>query len=285
MGINKKIIERFNTISFKGSSKWDFSITHYGDIKSQYFIVMERLGDDVFRSLSIYTDNCYMTDDSQYQKIDRNRINELILFTIKKGVINNNSRISEYHKIQMDSIFENMFLPIYFNIDDINTDSQIIDSKYMRHELLNKLVDECMKIVKTKYKNSENIKGIKDIGSIIHDDRLSDIFSRVFIEQYDLYSKQNENNMSNFPKAEIFKTLISQISELNRNFIRNMHDKFILMDINTELFSEPITKKNTRLKNIFETVISSVLNILISNKRNIYQSLVYKNSLLKLSVI
>ena len=178
-----------------------------------------------------------------------------------------------------------MFLPISFNLDNIDLESQIIDSKYLRYELATKLVDECMKMVKKDYKKGESIKTTKDIGKIIHNEKLSEIFNRVFIEQYDIYTFKNKENISTFPYSETFKTLLAQLGELNRNFIRNIHDKFVVLDIDKTIFTNSPKDKNSKLKDIFEGIISDVLNALISNKRNIYQALVYKTSLLRLSAI
>ena len=312
-GLSKKIIERFTTIMFKDipKQKWNFDSDFYGNISSQNFIVLEKLGDDAYRHLSIYTDNRspgQMGDTQEHvggssmhiggcdrvisadilggklkTKIDRNKLAELIKY-VYKGV-SHGSRIGEYNKIHEKKIVKNMFLPIYHDIDSISLNSQIIDSKYLRHMIHVQLLEECSTIIKTDFKKGASVKNIKDIGQILHNERLSDVFSGLIIEQYYIYTFKNKKNVSTFSHAETFKTLLAQLQLLNRDFVRNIHDIFRAVEIDAKIFDEAPTSKVASIKKIIETVISSTLDKIISNESNIYQSLIFKNSLLNLSVV
>jgi hypothetical protein len=312
-GLNKKIIDRFTTIMFKDipKQKWDFGSDFYGNINSQDFIVLEKLGDDTYRHLSIYTDNRLpgqMEDSQEHvggssmriggcdqvinadvfggklkQKIDRNKIAELIKY-VSKGV-SRGSRIGEYNKIQEKKIVKNMFLPIYHDIDSISLNSQIIDSKYLRHMIHVQLRDTCSAIIKTDFKKGASVKNIKDIGQILHNERLSDVFSGLIIEQYYIYTFKNKKNISAFSHAETFKTLLAQLQLLNRDFVRNIHDIFRSVEIDVKIFDEETTNKVASIMKIIETVMCATLDKIISNESNIYQSLIYKTSLLNLSVV
>jgi hypothetical protein len=285
-GLNKKIIDRFNTIKFNEETdqKWDFGSSIYGDINSQEFIVMEKLGDDIYRVLSIYTDNGeYSNGGRLKKKINRNKIAELINY-----VVNGNScatRVGEYNKIQEEKIVKKMFLPIYHDIENINLTSQIIDSKFLRHSIYVRLTKEYLDIVKTKFKKGADINNIKDIGKIIHDENLADIFSSLIVEQYYIYTFKNKKNVSTFSNAEIFKTLLSQLRLLTRDFVRTIHDIFSNLDIDIKIFEDTPHNKNNAVQAIINDLICNTLEKIITNEANIYQSLIYKTSLLNLSLV
>lgn len=286
-GVNQKIIDRFKTIEFADvpNQKWNFSSSYYGDINSDYFVIIEHLGGNKYRHISIYTDAKETIGGGKIQsKIHKSKIPQLIEF-IKNEKMYVKTRISEYHRIQEKTIMKNMFLPYRFDLDEINVESQIIDSKYMRHTLSTQLLNECMNIIKTDFKKGSSIKSHRDIGTIIHNDLLVHLFSSSFIEQYYIYTFKNKKNNSTFSYAETFKTMLAQLQLLNSHFIREMHDNFVSMKIDDKIFTETPLIKNNKIKEILEQLINIVLGKLISNTHNIYQALMYKTSLLNLSIV
>ncbi len=314
-GITQKTVERFDTIYFSGTDvqgnlkkkdlkkkeskakakeeKWNFDIAHYGDLdKSSHITVFENMGGGLYRLFALYTDrdvfNHVSGGGALDTKIPRDKIPEFINYVRNKGAVAQRTRTSEYHNIQERIITQNMFLPVKFNIDGINLNSQIIDSKFLRNELYLRLVKRCYELIEKDYKKAEKIKTHKDIGQIIHDKELSDIFNSIIVEQYDIYTFKNKENVSNFPFAETLKTFLSQLHVLNSHFVRNMHDNFIAMRIDNKIFD--VDKESARNKNIYvrklcEDIIKTTLEKLISNESNVYQGLIYKTSLLKLSVV
>jgi hypothetical protein len=291
-GINKKTIDRFTMITFVGDKKpqkWNFDVNYYGNIDSDYFVVIEKLGMDAYRVLNIYnreSDIYKISGGGRYEtKIHKDHITQFISYVKNKGLVYNNTRISEYHKIHENRILKNMFLPIKFNTKSINVNSQIIDSKFLRHELRSQLSAGFSDIIKKEYRNSASVKTNKDIGNIIHHTELSNIFNSIIIEQYDIYTFKNRENVSTFPFSETLKTFLAELSLMNRSFIRGMHGKFTSLKIDKKIFSEDNITKKIYLDKLFLDIVVPVLDKLISNESNIYQSLIYKNSLLRLSVI
>ena len=148
---------------------------------------MEKLGDDIYRLLSIYTDNREYSGGGRLKtKINRHKIAELINYVVKGNSCT--TRVGEYNKIQEEKIVKKMFLPIYHDIENINLTSQIIDSKFLRHAIYVRLTKEYLDIIKTKFKKGADINNIKDIGKIIHDESLADIFSSSIVDQYYIYT-------------------------------------------------------------------------------------------------
>lgn len=294
-GINLQTIERFTTFRFLDQNskyhKWNFKTQYYGDIKSELFIILEHMGLDLYRQLSIYN---YETSNflnrqkkggkSLKRIIPRSQIEHVIKYVENKGILYNNTRISEYNKMQENIIIKNMFLPIKFDLTSIKENSQELDTAYLQHDINIKLTKVCMNLVKTQYKNSKNIKTIIDIGKIIHSEKLIDTIVSIFINQYNVYVKNKTIN-NKFPSSELLHTLLNQLKLVSRDFIRHIHSKFIETEIDNSIFDLTIEKKIDKLEMIFSSIISPVVNKLVSNENNVYQALIYKNFILNLSII
>jgi hypothetical protein len=298
-GINLQTIERFTTFKFLDKKckmhKWDFKTQYYGDIKSELFIILEHMGLDMYRQLSVYnyekrkfsniqTVHPKQTGGNSLKRvIQRCEIEHLIKY-VENKCVTHNTRISEYNNIQEKLIIKNMFLPIKFNLINIKENSQELDTAYLKHNMNIKLTKVCMNLVNKQYKNGKNIKTIIDIGRIIHSEKLFDTIVLIFIDQYKIYIKNKTIN-NKFAPSELLHTLLNQLRLTSLEFIRNIHSTFIETEINNSIFDLPITKKISQLEIIFSSIIFPVINTMISNKSNVYQSLIYKNNILNLSII
>jgi hypothetical protein len=298
-GINTKTIDRFTTYKFLDSNrkyhKWNFKTQYYGDIDSELFIILEHMGLDVYRQLSIYN---FEESNSKFRNfkndkkggkslkrlIQRSKINNIILYIKNKGISYDNTRISEYNKIQENIIIKKMFLPIKFDLSDIKEDSQELDTAYLQHKIKSLLINICMDIVKKQYKNGANIKTNIDIGKIIHSEELTNMLVPIFIDQYKLYLK-NKTISNKFQPSELLHTLLNQLKLVKREFIREIHTRFTEVEIDSHIFNLTSSKKNQELEKIFSGIIALVIDKLVSNENNVYQSLIYKNGILNLSPI
>jgi hypothetical protein len=282
MGINNNMIERFETISYIRNSnkpKWNFDIETYGDIDCDSVVVLETLDKDSYRILTPYTDD-------KIFKINALDITSFLQYVKNKGVGNTISRVSVYHEINQRKALQNMFLPIKFNVDEIKTDSsKIIDTKYLRNEITTQLLKIFNDIVKKDYSDGSMVKDNHDFSKIIHHDRLQEKFSSILIEQYDIYTFKNKENIGDFPFSETLKSFLSNIHWFNRSFVRNLHDLFIKLKIDKKIFNYDKTILVVELQRLFNDILITTVNQLISDDSNIYQSLIMKNNLLKLSLI
>jgi hypothetical protein len=287
MGITQKTIDKFDIASFKPidkGKKWDFGVVSYGNIKSDTFIILENLNHDLFRVYSIYDTKPIIGGGKSYDKIDKNKIRKFIEYVENKGVIKNNTRIQAYNNIQLKNMITNMFLPTKFNIMDIKIDSQLIDSKFLRHEISMRMFEKLNEIIKKKFGNGSAIKTYKEIGQIIHDDELVDIFNSILVEQYDIYAIKNSDHTNNFQYAETLHTFLEVLHDMNTDFRRLIHDYYIKIKITNDIFTLTDINKRVKLQDIFKGLITDVLKKIISDTRNIYQELIYKNKLLTLSL-
>jgi hypothetical protein len=282
LGINTKVVDRFETISYIRNSnkpKWNFDISTYGDIESDSVVVLETLDNDAYRILTPYTDDKNL-------KIKKNDIVAFLHYIKNKGVCNTISRVSVYHEISQRKALQNMFLPIRFNIDDIKTDSRkIIDTKYLRNEITTQLLKIFLDITKKDYGDGVKVNDNHDFSKIIHHNDIQEKFSSILIEQYDIYTFKNKENIGDFPFSETLKSFLSNVHWFNRSFIRNLHDLFIKLKIDKKIFTYDKTTKKIELYRLFNVILNEAVNQLISDDSNIYQSLIMKNALLKLSLI
>lgn len=290
MGITQKTIDQFNTIQFKelkSVKKWDFSIDKYGSIDSEYFIVLENLNNELYRVMCIYNE-MYVNNKNgggrKEVKIHKDKITEFINYVKNKGVLPTKTRISEYNLIQEKKVLANMFLPIKFDINEIKLKTQIIESHLLRHFILSKLQKQFDDIFKKEFKNGDGIKTYKNIAELIHNKRFIDIFDSVLIEQYDIYAIKNKNNNNDFKFSETMSTFLAVLFSMNTDFRRLIHDFYIGAHIDVKILSATNKIKHDGLFDIFTEIVEKVLGKIISNERNIYQELLYKNDLLNLSL-
>lgn len=298
-GITLKMIKRFETIAFKDlgkGKKWNFDTNYYGSIDSDEFVILVNMNYELFRVYGIYDEIPIVEVGSTKSqlatvegggsvvKIHKNKIHNFINYIKNDGIIKNHTRISEYNYIQERKILDNMFLPVKFNVNGIKLNSQIIDPNFLRHEIFLRLIEEFNDIVSTEFKNGDKIKTFKDLGQVIHSNRLIDTFNSILVEQYDIYAIKNKEHSSKFPFSETLQTFLSVLFDMNTDFRRLIHDYFIKIKVDPELFTESSVSKKLQLQNIFKEIITQVLKKIISDARNIYQELIYKNSMLKLSL-
>lgn len=288
-GINQKTIDKFNIVKYipiKKPQKWDFSVNSYGDIESSHFIIIEKLSNDVYRLLNIYDPKSSLLTISQYDpKIHKSRIAAFIEFVKNKGVVSINTRVSMYHNIQESNIIKNMFLPIKFNTKSISINSQIVESIFLKNDIRIKLTDVFTNIIKTDFKDGTLIKTNKDFSILIHDDKLSILFINILIDQYDQYISKDKNNDNNFTLSETFKTFIAELDLIRRSFDRTLHSKFIELHTPPLIYKYDNNNKKKYLTQAFIDIITFVLNKIITTENNIFQSVIYKNSLINLSIV
>jgi hypothetical protein len=288
MGVSQKIIDRFTTIKFKNpikDDKWNFKTKYYGSIDSENFIIIENINNEDYRLMSLYNDMSVSGGGVLEKKIHKTRITELINFVKNDCSYKANTRISTYNSIHEKFITNNMFLESKIDIVKYNNLSKIIDSANLRFKIQNKIIKEFDNMVTDKFKSIQNIKSNKDFGQLIHHEKIIFIFNNILINEYSAYMKNNKDKMNNFPFSEIIQTFLMELNFINGKFKRKLHDLFILKKIDKAIYSENNIIKKKNLQQIFQDVLINTLSIIISDSSNIYQTLMYKNNLLMLSII
>ncbi len=283
-GINETMIEKFKNMSFVNDkrAKWNFSIKIIG---SEYdnCIVFEQLSATMYRSLNKFVYDHEILGGGSRKIIKKDKLINLINYANDKCRIHNETVVSSYNAIQEEKIIKNMFLPIKFDVSQISLASKIVQSDFVRNEINIKLKKQVFKLF-TKLNSKGKIKNNRDIAGIIHDESLSNILYSVLIEQYDLYMFKNKEK-TQFPLSETLKSFLSELEHINGDFKRRSHDIYITKKIDQKIYADSESnKQRTLLAFIYDIIELTTLKI-ITNNRNIYQQLLYKNKLLSLSII
>ena len=280
-GINNDFIKKFDIIKYiKGESSWDFSIKYYGDIDSNSNIIcIEKLNKDKYRLL------CNELKDDFNGIMQKDDLSSMIKYIKSTKIKYNKTRVSKYNDLIIEKAASNIFLGVKFDTREINLYSQIVDSKYIRNEIYMRIFEEFTKIIKNNYKDGNMIKKQYDFSKIIHHDNLIDKFSEVIMEQYYNYVKKDTAEISKFLGTEIFSTFISNIFIMNRIFIRSIHDNFTKVKMDNSIFKLNNDMKVKKLSDIFGEILDRTLVKLVSNKSNIFQSMIFKNKIVNLSII
>ena len=286
-GVTKKLVERFNVVEYREETTkdWDFNICCYGSIEYDKFVILEYISNKMYRQLVIYDDMPIKKGGGQVlTTINRTKIKPFIKYIKNGGCMDINTRVSEYNSINEKKILQNLFLPIKFNVFGIKSSSQIIESKILRSDIMKRILEKLNNIMIKEYNDSSRIHTMKDIGAIIHDQRILDIFNSRLVEQYDIYAIKNKEHTSRFPYSETLQTFLSTLHSMNTDFRRLVHDYYIAEKIDIKILKLPDREKREKLSTIFKNIVDKALLKIISDKRNIYQELIYKNSLLNLNL-
>ena len=170
-----------------------------------------------------------------------------------------------------------MFLPIKADIEKIKENSIIIDPKYLRNSIYLRLLDE--------FKSVFNAKKINDnysYAQIIHNDNFLNIFSEILIKEFYTYLYANYDEYTKrVGLSEVISSFINVIYINQREFTKELHDYFKNNIIESTVFEEDNIKKSTLILHHFDNLLQYVLNKIITNDSNVYQTMIYKINLLK----
>jgi hypothetical protein len=276
IGVNEKIIERFNIMSYLDTkkAKWDFSVESVLSEKTIIIICVLSLSDAYI--LTPYANSSIKTKASD--------IYALIEYAKNKGSVEDVTRVSEYHLLHQRIILNNMFLPIRFNVSEITTQSKIIDSKFLRYTLLTSLMLVLNDVIKKEYSDGSKIQSTYDLSKIIHHDSLLETYSSIIVEQYDTYTFKNKVELGTFAPSETLMSFLSTLSIMRRDFLKGVHDSYVATKIDKKILTSDASSKRIYINKIFKDIIEDLLQKKISDDSNVYQSLIYKNKLLRLSL-
>ena len=132
------------------------------------------------------------------------------------------------------------------------------------------------------------ISSIYDFSKLIHDEAFGALFSQVIMNEYYKYLFRNTAiyETENISISEVYTSFLYTISIYERDFSKKIHDTF-LRDL-SKMDQSPFDKSNDKdqkLLDTFDKLVNGVLHEIITNENNIFQSLIYKIYLFKLSLL
>lgn len=277
-GISEDTITRYRTIDYitPSPNKWEIKYEYsYENATNKFVLILQELAP---KKYCILSNKLEPSKESRIYFVRKSVINEFIKFVKTKSY--NHTRVNNYNEIINEKIVNNMFLYVKPDIESLKIKSQVIDSKYLRNEIYVLILAK----FKTMFEK-KNIKSIYDFSTLIHDESLLKIFSQVIMNEYYKYLFKNASvyETENISASEVYSSFLFVINIYERDFIKQMHDIFINRIPDKSVFSDE--KKNIILFELFEKLLNDVLHLIVTNESNIFQTIIYKLYLYKLSLL
>jgi hypothetical protein len=282
-GINNETIKRFKTIFYtaeesqtKHAFKWDFDIKYYGISDVNNFLILDTLDGLKYRILLPWKSR----NPDINTILPKYRIPFILLNYIKnKNTIT--TRLDNYNQIMIKKAQSTMFLDSIVNFDKIEKISHIYESKYLRHSLYNEIKLEYDELVS----NKEDIKNLVQFSDLIHSDNIYDKFTEVILNYYNEYIGINQSLLDklNFPYSEILVTFLSYLRNLTIDFKKEIHTQYLHSEssLNANIFTDiSNSEKLSKLNKVFENILLTTLNTIITDETNIYQTALKKYQML-----
>jgi hypothetical protein len=275
-GINSKTVDRSDIISYidsdKTLNKWDFDTKIIGPLCNEKFIVLQAL------AINNY---CILSNGGMFVK--KQDIYRLLYFINNK--LTKKTRVSKYHEIMTGEILLHLFSKRKLNMETMEERSHIIDIKYARNEIFITIVGIFDKLYDIMFDQGINMKSDFNLSQIVHHKDLRYVFSDIITRKYMEYLKSYENNENKFPISENIMSFMSHLSTVDKLFIRDLHDVFIKLQIDQDIYNLSLVKKKISILNIFKNMLEYLLSKNIRNDDNIYKTHAYKTKLLNSSVL
>ncbi len=188
-----------------------------------------------------------------------------------------------YNDILCHSIANNMFLSVKPSIDELKIKSAVADPKYMRNNIYLNMMSRYKKLYTNK------INTLYKFNEMIHDESFYQIFDNVIMNEFTNHLIKNLNTLDieNISVAEIYSSFLPTLNTYSRDFRRGMHDKFTAVygTLDKQIFAMNDADRETELSHLFSTTLRTILSGIITNNSNLFQSLLYKILLFRLSIM
>jgi hypothetical protein len=280
-GINSDISKRNETIFYvkdnKKSNKWenDYKFVVDGS-DSEFVLILESNVLNKYHIMSNYF-------NTKVHFIRKSQIIELEQFIRNKKKVVEPSRIDNYNNDINHYITGNMFLNLQPNVDDLKIKATVMDPKYIRNTVLINMISA----YKKKYKAKAN--DLQSFNSLVHDEIFIEIFENTVMNEYTGYLIKNIDTYAAeyVSVSEIYMSFLPVIDTYSKSFKKKIHDKFTLLynNFDMNIFKMSETDKAANLERVFTETTKDILSSVITLNSNMFQSLIYKVMLFRLSII
>lgn len=271
-GLSSQLIDRMKIINYieapDKSDKWNLSeYLLFGPPDGNIFYILDSFNAKTFRFL-----RPWIANDNNNNKIPRSYITGLLTYM---DVIPGNKidRLSIYNELQEREIYKNMFLRQPIDIEELVADVQAeMDAPKLKQELSTMIA----KKVKTP-------KNWYELGNLLHSSELIDEFADSLIKLYPTHFKDSlaMDKRVQFAFSETLSTFLVEINNVRRSFGRALHERYVKTpkDVQQNAF------RSAGNIDIFVTqLIRQALDDIITNKSNVYSSLLMKNKILSIEL-
>lgn len=260
VGVTTNTVSKYNTIQFLEKGRgWNFSVDIVGDIESNQVLVLETFNGKIFRNLNLWITKKYTLNQSMIsgfmKYIKRYKSNKFYP-----------SRCDYYNDRLSNNILKNIYFPKQISISMLTEESTELDARYLRNIMTSQMIDT--------FKKTKKIKNNTDMGRLIKSDTFSDIFSKILVNYYDRYSSRKIMKRHSFSKSAILIDFLYQLKELTKQFKKEMQVNFNEIKLTEESYMNS--------QKIFEEVLGKSLSVIVVDKKNLYQAMLFKDKLLSI---
>ena len=271
-GLSSQLIDRMKIINYietpEKSDKWNLSeYLLFGKPDANIFYILDSFNAKTFRFLRPWT-----ASDNNANKVPRSYITGLLTYM---DVIPGNKidRLSIYNELQEREIYKNMFLRQPIDIEELVADVQAeMDAPKLKQEL-SIMIAKKVKTPKNWY----------ELGNLLHSSELIDEFADSLIKLYPTHFKDSlaMDKRVQFAFSETLSTFLVEINNVRRNFGRALHERYV----KTPKDMQQTAFRSAGNIDIFVTqLIRQALDDVITNKSNVYSSLLMKNKILSIEL-
>ena len=257
-GVNPSYIRKMSTIHRGSPTKWKFGTQIFGDVNSATYVILETLDGENYRPVAPWTRH-------MSAKIPRHYILGFI-----RHLEGGSRRIESYNMLMSTQIVDKMFFPKAINISDLSKESKEIDPKYLRNDAFITLMLVYDKIAK-------KVSTPDAFERVIFGDELVDELSNFLITYYKNFKK---HIFHNFRYAELVVDFLAELQYIHRAFTQEMYDQYAEHRIDPAVYKSKHRKAD--LRDIFEEILQAVLQSIITDTKNVYQAMSFKNKLFTL---
>lgn len=284
-GITLETISRFNNINYISDKLVDFNIKYTYlniDNTNEFVAILEETYPGYFRIMS---DKFNLINQKYFTR--KSTIPEFLNSQdlTNRAQKSKTSRIDNYNNIISKKICNNMFLTAAYDTRIIKQKLITNNPNYLRYNIKKAMID--------KYSSFKLSKNIYELSKIIHDKAFENIFSDYITNEYFIELNKNKEQCDHrkVDLSEIYLSFVSYLSEYIKDFKKKTHDEFtikvsdIIKDDIFNKYKDDNDKINTYLRECFEEIMALVFDELITNEKNVFQSLEFKLSLFNLSYV
>jgi len=260
---------RSHKLSKSNTNRWDFGFEIIGEQTGDKFYVLETLDNKHYRALAPWL-------NAKGLGLNKFRVSNLLAYL---NSVNEPNRISNYHAICTKQAIGNMFLPNQLSLTEFEEHAKNIDTQIIRNDLYLKIVNLIHQIITKEYNNGKRLISEKDLNNIIHDKRIRELFDNIIFAHYNTASKYidiQEYTAGVFPFYELLSSFLVILQDMSRKFMKDLHDGYNRDPLPSNIFELSNDEKINAITGKINEILLKNINILITDKDNIYSVMNYK---------
>jgi len=270
-GITTALVERLRTIDYISTKsrgrKFEYQFEATGRSAQGEIgrvLVLQQLHDEYFMIMS----------NNGTPLVHRDSIAGLIALAKTKKY--SSTRAANYNAALNARIMEKAYLPVKPNLEKLKEHAQVVDPKYLRNEIYIRAIAQYKEL-----HNKKPPKSLYDFGGLMRSEKFEQIFNRTIMHEYHKYTL----SIDGIPLNEILSSFLYTMSIYSRDFRKGVNDQFITNLPARTLFESSRDEIDAELERVVSKIFDAVLSKIITNEGNMFQTVLYKVYLLRLSLL